>query len=284
MNWMDGMAKAIAYMEGHLKEEVTMENVAKQACVSSFYFQTIFSALCGLSVAEYIRFRRLTLAGSEVVATDRKIIDIALDYGYDSPDSFTKAFVRFHGTTPSSARKQGGTIRAFAPLKIEFTLKGGMTMDYKIIEKDAFTVMGSVREFSYDNNTKGIPDFWTEHYQKGLGEIVCGMYGVCIDEGKKDSFLYMIADDYKPWKEVPQGFETKVIPAGTWAVFPCKGSMPEAIQKLTGEVFSQWLPNQVDYEMSGKYNIELYSPVADYPLGNKDKNYYSEIWMPVKKK
>ena len=95
--------------------------------------------LCGFTVSDYIRQRRLTLAGSELVSSDIKIIDIALKYGYESPDSFSKAFTRFHGVTPTAVRKEGAMIKSFAPLKISFTLKGGFTMDYKIVEKDGFT-------------------------------------------------------------------------------------------------------------------------------------------------
>ena len=137
MNWTDGISNALKYIEEHLKEDIKIVDVANEAYVSSFYFQKAFRILCGFSVAEYIRYRRLSLAGSEVITTNKKIIEIALEYGYDSPDSFTKAFTRFHGVTPTVARKEQLMIKSFAPLKIQFTLKGGSTMDYKIIEKEA---------------------------------------------------------------------------------------------------------------------------------------------------
>ena len=91
--------------------------------------------LCGFTVAEYIRQRRLTLAAIELVSTDNRIIDIAMKYGYDSQDSFTKAFTRFHGSTPTAVRRYGAMMKSFASLKINISLKGGYTMDYKIIEK-----------------------------------------------------------------------------------------------------------------------------------------------------
>jgi AraC family transcriptional regulator len=130
--------------------------------VSPFYFQKGFAMLCGFTVGEYIRQRRLTLAGSELVSTDEKIIDIALKYGYDSPDSFTKAFTRFHGVTPTAVRKDGAMIKSFASLKIKFSLEGGYIMDYKIVEKDLFTVIGASRVFKYDNAKTEIPQFWTD--------------------------------------------------------------------------------------------------------------------------
>lgn len=285
MNWVDGMSKAINYIEDNLMEDIKVEDIAKEACVSRFYFQKAFAMLSGFTVGEYIRQRRLTLAGSEIVSTNEKIIDIALKYGYDSPDSFTKAFTRFHGKTPTSLRKDGGMIKSFAPLKIIFSLEGGSIMDYKIVEKEAFTVVGVSRNFNYDSAFAEIPKFWTEHYQTEKCKTVCGMYGVCIDEGKKSKeFEYLIADNYLPWNEIPDGFKAVTIPKHTWAVFPCKGAMPKSLQDVNTKIFSEWLPNCKDYEIAAGYNIEMYSNVNDYKDGSQDKEYYSEIWIPVKRK
>ncbi len=196
MRWIEGIGEAINYIEENITEEIPIENIAKKAFVSTFYFQKGFAMLCGLTVGEYIRQRRLTLAGSELVSTDEKIIDIALKYGYNSPDSFTKAFTRFHGVTPTSVRKDGAMIKSFAPLKIKFLLEGGYIMDYKIVEKDSFTVMGVSKVFKYDSATTKVPQFWAEHYETGKGKFVCGMYGVNIDESMgSDEFEYLIADN-----------------------------------------------------------------------------------------
>jgi AraC family transcriptional regulator len=285
MGWIEGISEAISYIEDNITEELTIESIAKQAFVSPFYFQKGFSMLCGFTVGDYIRQRRLTLAGSEIVSTDAKIIDIALKYGYDSPDSFTKAFIRFHGISPTAVRKNREMIKSFAPLKIKFSLEGGFIMDYKIIEKEAFTVMGGSKVFKYDTAKTEIPKFWTEHFQTGKGKIVCGMYGVCIDESMgADEFEYLIADNWNPTTETPDGFVTKVIPKHTWAVFACKGAMPKSLQDVNQKIFSEWLPNCRDYEIAAGYNVEMYTNVADYPKGNQDENYYSEIWIPVKKK
>ncbi|MEL7657180.1 MAG: AraC family transcriptional regulator, partial [Bacillota bacterium] len=262
MGWIEGISDAINYIEDNITEELTIENVAKQAFVSSFYFQKGFAMLCGFTVGEYIRQRRLTLAGSELVSTDRKIIDIALKYGYDSPDSFTKAFLRFHGVTPTAVRKDGAMLKSFAPLKIKFSLEGGFIMDYKIIEKEAFTVMGAAKVFKYDTAGTEIPKFWTEHYQTGKDKIVCGMYGVCVDESMgSDEFEYLIADNYTTSSEIPDGFVTKVIPKHSWAVFACKGAMPASLQNTNQKIFSEWLPNCKDYEIAAGYNIEMYTNV-----------------------
>lgn len=285
MEWIDGISEAIDYIEEHIAEELTMEDIAKKAFVSPFYFQKGFAMLCGFTVGEYVRQRRLTLAGSELASSDEKIIDIALKYGYDSPDSFTKAFTRFHGVTPTAVRKEGAMIKSFASLKIKFSLEGGYIMDYKIVEKDSFTILGVSKVFPYDTAKAEIPQFWTEHYQTGKGSIVCGMYGVCIDENMgSDEFEYLIADNYNPAMEVPEGFVTKVIPKHTWAVFACKGAMPDSLQDVNQKIFSEWLPNCKEHEIAASYNIEMYTDVRDYPKGNQDENYYSEIWIPIKKK
>ena len=94
----------------------------------------------------------------------------------------------------------------------------------------------------------------------------------------------MIADDYKPEKDLPEGFVTKVIPKHTWAVFPSKGPLPKALQDVNTKIFSEWLPNCRDYEIAAGYNVEMYSDPCDYIGGSKDENYYCEIWIPVKKK
>lgn len=285
MEWIETISQAIDYIEENMTGELTAESIAKRVCLSPFYFQKGFAMLCGFTAGEYIKRRRLTLAGIELISTKEKVIDIALKYGYDSPDSFTKAFTRFHGITPTAVRREGAMFKSFAPLKISFSLDGGYTMDYKIVEKEAFTVMGASRVFKYDSAKEEIPLFWEEHYRKGKGKVVCGKYGICLDEkGGKDGFEYLIADDYDLKAKIPQGFVLKTIPKHTWAVFACRGAMPQALQEVNGNIFSQWLPNCKDYEIAAGYNVEMYTDVSQYKDGNQDKNYYSEIWIPIKRR
>ena len=113
--------------------------------------------------------------------------------------------------------------------------------------------------------------------QSGQGEIVCGMYGICMDSDGKN-FDYFIADNYLPWKEVPEGYVTKVIPEGTWAVFPCRGPLPKALQDVNTKIWSEWLPSCKTYKLAGNYNIEMYAPPAERP-----EDTYSEIWIPIEK-
>lgn len=276
--WAEGIQNALQYIEDNLTENLQIEDIAAKAYVSPFYFQRIFSVLCGFTVSEYIRNRRLSLAAQELSADNAKVIDIALKYGYDSHDSFTRAFTKFHGISPSSAKEKGAKLKAFAPVRIKLTLEGGTMMEYRILEKAAFTVMGKSRRFCSDTSYEEIPKFWQEHMNSGENKVVCGMYGICLD-GDGKNFDYLIADNYLPWNEIPEGYVTRVIPAGTWAVFPCRGALPKALQDVNTKIWSEWLPNCKEYKLAGNYNLEVY---LSSPQENPD-DYYSEIWVPVVK-
>lgn len=285
MNWVDAIGKAIEYMEAHITEEISIEDIANAVYLSPFYFQKGFRLLCGFTISEYIRNRRLSLAGNELATSQKKVIDIALKYGYDSPDSFAKAFTRFHGVTPSMVQHNEKMLKTFAPLKIKLSMEGGYIMDYKIVKKDAFTVLGNAKTFSYEHAKKEVPAFWKAHYAAGNGQYVCGMFGINIDEQMgHDTFTYLIADIYHPAKDIPEGFITKIIPAFTWAVFPCKGAMPDALLDINTKIFSEWLPALKHYEFAAGYCIESYDDPSNYPNGTMDENYSCEIWIPVKEK
>ncbi len=272
----DGIQSAIEYIEENITEELDINDIAARAYVSAFHFQRIFSVLCGISVGEYVRNRRLTLAAQELSATDIKVIDTAVKYGYDSADSFARAFTRFHGISPSAAREKGARLKSFAPLRIKLSLEGGTMLEYTIVEKAAFTVMGRSRTFNADTSYSEIPKFWEEHMKSEESKIICGMYGVCID-GDGKNFEYLIADNYIPQKEVPAGYITKTIPAGTWAIFPCKGDLPRTLQDVNTMIWSEWLPNCKEYKLAGNYNIEAYFPPDSSGVT------YSEIWVPIEK-
>lgn len=285
MEWTEAISRAIEYIEEHITENITAENIAEQVHISPFYFQKGFSLLCGCTIGEYIRNRRLTLAAGELAAENVRVIDVAVKYCYDSPDSFTKAFYRFHGATPSMVQKNHLMMKSFAPLKIKLTLEGGYKMDYKLMKKESFTVMGTMQKFSYEEANTAIPAFWREHSEKGRHQYVNGMFGINIDESMGfDEFKYLIADLYNPARNVPEGFTTVTIPALTWAVFPCRGALPNSMAGINTKIFSEWLPALKEYEFAAGYCIEMYSNPQEYANGVNDENYYAEIWIPVKKK
>ncbi|MBR1606397.1 MAG: AraC family transcriptional regulator [Clostridia bacterium] len=284
MEWTEAITRTIAYMEDHLTEELTVQIIADQVHLSPFYFQKGFVILCGYTPSEYIRNRRLTEAARELAAGCEKVIDIALKYGYESPDSFTKAFVRFHGCTPAEMRGGSKKPRIFAPLRVHFQLKGGFRMDYRIVDKPEFKVIGCSKLIPFGEGMAQCPAFWDEHMASGRGKTVVGEYAVCFDEAMDGKvFKYMIADAYAPEKELP-GFEAVTIPAYTWAVFPCIGPMPRVLQETTERIFSEWLPQNKEYEIAAGISVEYYHDPMDYPQGTKDEAYYCEVWVPVKRK
>lgn len=217
--------------------------------------------------------------------SERSVLDIALDYGYDSADGFTKAFTRFHGVTPTTLRKSGGAIVSFAPLSLKISLEGGRNMEYRIEKKEAFTVLCRAATFTYDEGPTKVPAFWQEHFAAGGAQTVRGLYGINIDEQMSgDTFEYLIADPYDPATALTPEYTTRTIPAHTWAVFPCRGKMAESLRAVNEQIFSEWLPGNGDYEIAAGINIERYDDAAKYEKGIQDDNYYSEVWLPIQKK
>jgi AraC family transcriptional regulator len=146
LEWLIRMKNALDYMESKLTGPLRIEEIAAVAYVSPFHFQRMFSMLTGVTVADYIRKRRLTLAAQELAISNIRVLDVALKYGYDSPESFAKAFRKAHGLTPSAAREPGVQLKAFPRLSFHLSLKGDQEMDYKIVNKEAFTVIGKSME------------------------------------------------------------------------------------------------------------------------------------------
>lgn len=284
MNWVKIIEDAVGYIEGNITGDLTVSRIAKEVNTSAFYFQKGFSMLCGYTVGEYVRMRRLSIAGEELLSSDEKVIDLAIKYGYDSPDSFTKAFTRFHGITPTDVRRGGAVLKSFAPLHIKLSLEGGCVMEYRIEEKPAFKVMGISRDFSYENANVEIPKFWDEAFIQASERPVMGMYGVCFDEEMGgNQFRYMIADDLDAEQAERKHLDVQEIKAHVWAVFPCRGAMPLPLQEVNRRIFSEWLPAS-SYEIAEGYNIEYYSNPADFKKGMQDPEYYAEVWIPVKEK
>ena len=273
--WIEGFQSSIDFIEQNLWEALDIGRIAGKAALSPFYYQRIFGALCGMTVGEYVRARRMTLAAQALSGSNAKVIDVAVKYGYDSPDSFAKAFQRFHGITPSQARAPGAKLRSFAPLHIKVTLEGGSMLDYRIVEKAPFTIVGIKRRFNSETSYQEIPKYWREWTtdMKGLK----GMFGVCLDMDGTD-FDYWIADLYAPWKDIPEGCGTTQIPGGLWAEFTCKGPLPDSLQRVNTQIWSEWLPALTGYQLAGNYSIEIYMPPAEKPEDN-----VSYICIPLKR-
>lgn len=287
MGWVESIQKAINYIEEHLLDDLTIEKIAKKANSSAFHFQRTFTILTDMSIADYIRRRRLTLAAQELINTESKIIDLSYKYGYDTPEAFTKAFRKQHNITPSEARKKLGKLKSYNRLVIQVSLKGAEPMKYKILEKESFQIVGVKRKYNCHNgeNTKEIPVFWDEVNSDGTDDVLFqlnngtieGVLGVCVaDESYQENGLidYWIAADHVG--EVPENLQSMEIPASKWVVFEVHGPMPNAMQDTWKQIYSEWFPSN-PYEPAGTPELEVYSS------GNASSpDYYSEIWIPIK--
>lgn len=279
MNLLDVFEESLLYIEDHLHGALSVQDVARHIFVSNFYFQRMFSAITGINVGEYIRKRRLSLAAEELMIDDSKVIDVAMKYGYQTPESFTRAFKKFHGVNPHEVKTTQEKIKLFPRLEIIVSAKGGTPMEYKITTRDAFKVTMLVKSFKSESSMREIPKYWTEFFHKGYHNDVCPMLGVCLPmkEGSNE-FPYGIGAFNEYVKRVPQGFEEHIVPAGTWAEFACVGAMPEAIQGTWKKMYTEWLPNS-RYEIVPGYDFEVYEE-GD----TKSAKYKSWIWIPVRLK
>lgn len=291
MQWIAGIQRAIDYVEDHLTEEIDMEAVARQACSSPFHFQRVFGILCGFSLGDYIRMRRLSLAAAELTGTDHKVIDIALKYGYDSPEGFARAFRQFHGATPTGARR-GGSVRSFSRLSVKLILTGGSVMDYRIEKMDRFQVIcrrKTVDKPAGTEATAEISAFWNTCGSDGTIRKLCGyfpenprlkgMLGVCFSlETEGERFPYGIGVEYNGMP-VADGLEIVEIPAGTYAVFTCRGKMPDVFVETYQKIVTEFFPQNGMYEYGQGVELEVYpSDQVD------DPEYWCEIWIGVKEK
>ena len=277
MDWVKTVNHAIDYMENHLTEEITLADIAKDAHLSAFHFQRAFTLLTGMSPAEYLRKRRLSQAGADLLNGDEKVIDVAMKYCYDSPESFTKAFTRFHGFSPMQVKK-GSPIQFMNRYTVRLTIEGGCIMEYKIEQWEAMDLLVHAKDFHAETSEKEVPKFWDEYYENEAYRKIPGYLGVCAQQKTdSDEFRYGIGCKASDVNGVPEGFEIIHIPAYTWAVFTCVGPMPDAIQAMWERIYKEWLPVS-DYELIPDYDIENYLP------GNpSSKDYVSEICIPIRK-
>ena len=288
MDWQERMNRALAYVEENLAGDIDIGQAARMAACSPFYFQRLFSIMTGMTVGEYIRRRRLTMAGVELVSGTTKVIDVALKYGYDSPDAFSRAFKAMHGVSPSVARKPGTKLAACPRISFHIELKGGTDMDYRRIERQGFPVAVVTRRFTTENeqNFSDIPAWWQEFLPTAdfkemtaltggkPGAVTGGIsLGICFADNKPVDFSYGIA------VELPEGtgagkYELKRIPAATWAVFDCTLAN---LQDVTRRIFSEWFPS-TGYKHADVPELEVYLP------GPEGQDMKCEIWIPVVKK
>lgn len=293
MEWIAGIQRAIDYIEAHLTEEIDIREAAAKAYASPFHFQRVFSIVSGFTVGEYIRMRRLTLAAAELSGGSGRVLDIALKYGYESPESFTRAFIRFHGITPTDA-KLGRTVKAFSRLSVKLTLSGGSIMDYRIEKLGAFQVICKRRQVSrYENltATADISAFWDKCSKDGTISKLCryfpqnpvlkGMLGICfagISESAVE-FPYGIGVPCDGQTAADDDLEIVSIPPCTYAVFPCRGRLPDVFPEVYKRIITEFFPQNGRYEYGSGIEVEVYPSAA-----LDDPEYACEIWIAVKEK
>ena len=303
MDWITGIQQAIDYIEDNLTETIDYEEVAKRCYSSSYHFQRVFSILCGYTLGEYIRNRRLTLAGRELATTNAKVIDVALKYGYESPDSFAKAFQKFHGILPSQARNNGSNLKSFSRLVLKFSLEGGTTMNYRIETKPAMILLGYKKRFNgtpYDESRQHQEgNFFktTRAHQwmlKGISNDKMSDYCVLsnFDDDGYDFYISVITDAYERENlynsEVTGinfmhkfGFEEIVIPERTYLVFETektKMPIPEYFE-IRKQIATEWLSND-EYQIVNTPELAVYH----WGITGGYNGRTIEIWIPIEKK
>lgn len=283
MNWNEKLQKIIDYIEEHLQrteEPIDTNEITKIAECSYSFFQKVFSYMNGISFAEYIRFRKLTLAGYDLKSTDIKVVDLSYKYGYDSPTSFTKAFRQFHGISPANARNTDVKLQVYPKMQITTEQK----YSWRIEAKEPIRLIGKTIKVSCKNGLhyKKIPEYWSECQRNGtfarlvsmdtgMPKGLFGLFGNYDNISDGIEYSVMVISDAK----LPEGFHEISVPASTWAVFDCRGGVPQAIQNGWKYLKEEWLV-QYPFQHAPCPELEWYSNGNTY-----DANYLSQIWIPI---
>ncbi|GAB1420548.1 AraC family transcriptional regulator [Anaerolineales bacterium] len=281
---------AMQYIEAHLADEIDFDMVAQLACCSEYHFRRMFASLSGMGLSEYIRYRRLSQAAVDLYQTNARVIDVAVQYGYSSADAFTKAFQALHGVTPSEARLSGTSIKVIPPMTFQLTIYGGEPMEYRIVEKDAFYILG------VDNQVvvidlgfrPEIAKLWKSLSeadiatlnQLGNGEPQ-GLLNVSAnftEDRSEGSLLDQYIGVVTTQPPATGKWSSLAVPALTWAVFTSRGKFPDALQEVWGRIYAEWLTTS-GYELTGGPEI-LWTATKDYTA----PDFHAEIWIPVVKK
>lgn len=289
MDLLRNMNRALDYIEENLTNDIDFREVARLALCSEYHFKRMFSFLAGITLSEYIRRRRLTLAAFELKDSNIKVIDVAIKYNYSSPDSFTRAFQNLHGITPSEAKKSGSSLKVFPKMTFQLSIKGGNEMNYRIEEKEAFHIVGikeRVPIIFHGVNPK-IAAMWESLNDETIRELKelsnvtpLGLLSASVnfsegrmeEKGQLDHYIGVATT-----KDCPHHLVQLEVPAGTWAVFEAVGPFPDTLQDVWGRIYSEWFPASTYEQVEGP---EI--------LWNEHKNvtsptFKSEIWIPVLK-
>lgn len=284
MEWLKNLSNAIEYIEDNLDKEISYDEAARIACCSTYYFQRLFSYVASIPLSEYIRKRRMTQAAFELQRADKKVLDIALKYGYTSPTSFNRAFQSVHGITPVAAKSKGSTLNAYPPIRFSVKVTGGNAMSYHIAETGAIRIVGIRTPLTenMEKNQRIVPGFWKDILGSEQFSDICllsnespkGILGISVYHDPNNFFYYIAAATNS---EVPAGMYEYEIPAATWVVFENDGHFKEDVQDVFKRFYTEWLPFS-GYEYAGLPDIEVYPIIHGKPISG-----HSEVWIAIKK-
>lgn len=282
MEWIERLNQTINYIEEHLAEEIDYNKLGQIACCSTYHFQRMFTYMAGVSLGEYTRRRRMSLAAVELQGGGDKIIDVALKYGYTSPTAFNRAFQAVHGIAPSLAKKEGTMIKAYPPISFKITIKGVEEMNYRIEEKAEFRIVGISKPLQkeIENNFQEVPQMWGKAAMDGtipklaamMNSQPMGLLGVSACNNEEEWKYFIAVASSQP---IDDTMEEYIVPASTWAIFAGSGT-GKSIQELEQRIITEWLPTS-GYEYANAPDIEVY-------LNPDPNNAQYEVWIPVTKK
>ena len=290
MDLLYSMNQAMDYIEKNITEEIDYSAVSKIALCSEYHFKRMFSYLAGLSLSEYIRKRRMTLAAADLRESDLRILDVAVKYGYHSADAFSRAFQVMHGILPSEAKSELAVMKAFPKMTFQLSIGGGYEMKYRIVEKETFQIVGFKKRVpmvfkgvnpEIAEMTKLLtPDIirqlksMSDVEPKGIISASTSFSeGRMEEQGELDHYLGVATTN-----KGNHNFEELPVSAGTWAVFEAVGPFPETLQNIWGRIYAEWFPSSGYEAAEGPEILWNESPDTQNP------NYRSEIWIPVRKK
>ena len=281
MEWIDRLNEAMEDIEKHLTDKVDYDRLGRIAGCSSYHFQRMFAYMAGITLSEYIRRRKMSLAAVDLQTGKEKIIDIAEKYGYQSPTAFNRAFRSVHGIAPSAVKQEGVCVKSYPPLVFQITVKGAQVMDYRIETKEAFRITGisAPLEKEIEKNFMVVPQLWQKAAQNGMIEKLAqmmdtepmGLLGVSVCNELEQWRYYIAVASSKEEEELDE----YVVPAATWAIFPGEGTNA-SVQELERRIVTEWLPTS-GYEYADAPDIEVY-------LNADPQNAKYEVWIPVTKK
>lgn len=293
MDYRQSIQRSIDAIEARLGEEISVEQLAAAEGFSPFHFYRVFQAYAGMPVMSYVRARRLAHAAAEI-ARGGRILEAALNWGFDTHAGFTRAFRRAYGMPPEQYRIHG-CARVPSPIDLftmrNYNLTGGIVMEPKFVERPAFKVAGyELRTTARDGeNLKTIPAFWQDYMKNRIRELHGSFtpvshseYGLCLapEDPQSGEFSYVIGLEVKDFADVPDAFCKKEVPASTYVVFTTPPSDGEgfvgSIQNTWAYVYGEWFPQSGYAYAQGCADFEIYDERCMSETGKQ-----AEIWIPV---